>query len=55
VRLFLGGNGTEEVAEVQINGHIHQVASEALASLDWPRPEGLGYVRAFVLALHEIT
>jgi uncharacterized protein DUF6348 len=49
VKIFLGGNG---VAEVRLDGEIHDAASEALAKLAWPRLDPPGFVRCYVLVLH---
>lgn len=44
--------GAQDVAEVRVDGDIHEEASAALLSLDWPRLEPVGYIRVFVIALH---
>jgi len=49
VKIFLGGKG---IAEVQLDGEIHEAASAALAKLAWPRVEPIVYLRCYVLVLH---
>ncbi len=49
VKIFLGGNG---IAEVRLDGEIHDSATEALAKQPWPRLEPPGFLRSYVLVLH---
>ncbi len=49
IKIFFGGDG---IVEVRIDGVIHEDASTALLSLDWPRLEPVGFLRVFVIALH---
>lgn len=49
IKLLLGGPG---VAEVRLDGEVHEAASDALAALPWPRREPPGFVRSYVVALH---
>jgi hypothetical protein len=50
IKIFFGGQGDGETAEVRVNNRVHRQASEALLALDWPRSRD--YVRTFVLLLH---
>ncbi len=43
--------GLDGVAEVRVDGDVHEPASRALASLDWPRGTG-AFVRSYVLLVH---
>lgn len=43
--------GSDEVAEVRVNGERHEPASAALLALPWPRGGGL-FLRCYVLLLH---
>ncbi len=49
IKIFFGG---PDVAEVRVDGEIHERASSTLLSLDWPRMEPFGFLRVFVIALH---
>lgn len=44
--------GAQDVAEVRIDGDIHQDASDVLLSLHRPRLNPIGFLRVFVIALH---
>jgi len=52
IKIFFGGNG---IAEVRLDGELHEGASTVLANLDWPRIEPAGFVRSYILALHRET
>lgn len=49
IKIFFGGL---DVAEVRVDGDIHERATSKLLSLDWPRMEPFGFLRVFVIALH---
>ena len=49
IKIFFGGC---DIAEVRVDGLVHENASEALRSLDWPRLEVPGFLRVYVIALH---
>lgn len=49
IKIFMGGDG---IAEVRLDGERHEVASEALVNLDWPRLDPLGFIRSYLLVLH---
>lgn len=51
IKIFFGG---QDVAEVRVDGEFHEEASKALQTLNWPRLEPPGFLRAFVLALHRV-
>jgi hypothetical protein len=42
IRLFFGGDGLKDIAEVQISGTVDPDASEALLNLAWERPTDIG-------------
>lgn len=44
--------GAKDIAEVRVDGEIHEGASAALLALNWPRMEPPGFLRVFVIALH---
>lgn len=46
IKILLGGNG---VAEVRLDGELHQAATHWLASLDWPRLEPPGFIRSYII------
>jgi Family of unknown function (DUF6348) len=52
IKLLFGG---ADVAEVRLDGQRHDVASEELAKLSWPRLEPTGFVRSYVIAVHRVT
>jgi hypothetical protein len=52
IKIFFGGDG---IAEVRLDGEIHEAASRVLANLDWPRIQPAGFVRSYVLVLHRET
>ena len=52
IRVFFGGNGVDDVAEVQIDGTVNESLTTALYAAEWPRPEGVAYVKVFLLAIH---
>lgn len=54
IKMLLGGANGEGIAEVRVNGMHHAVASQALASLDWPRPPIGGVFRTFALLVHKV-
>ncbi|WP_433425933.1 DUF6348 family protein [Microtetraspora malaysiensis] len=48
-----GADGSDETAEVRVDGVHHEAASRVLAHLDWPRPaDGMSYARTFMLLVH---
>jgi hypothetical protein len=49
LKILFGGDC---VAEVRVNGELHETASAALATLPWPRLDPPGFVRSYVLVLH---
>lgn len=49
IKLFFGGAG---IAEVRLDGDVHDAASQWLADLDWPRLEPAGFVRTFIVLVH---
>jgi len=49
-KLLFGG---DDVAEVRLDGERHEVASAALANLPWPRLKLPGFVRSYVVVLHD--
>lgn len=49
IKIFFGGS---DIAEVRVDGEIHEAASDILLSLDWPRLELLGFLRGFIITLH---
>ena len=49
IKVLLGG---DSVAEVRIDGEIHEAASDVLAHLDWPRLHPASFVRSYFIALH---
>lgn len=49
IKIFFGGL---DIAEVRVDGYIHEHATSILLSLDWPRMESVGFLRVFVIALH---
>lgn len=49
IKIFFDGLN---IAEVRVDGEIHERASATLLSLDWPRMEPFGFLRVFVIALH---
>ncbi len=55
IRIVFGGNGTDDLAEVAIDGTPDRDISELLASLDWPRPAGLAITNIFILGVHDAT
>lgn len=55
IRIVFGGNGTDDLAEVAIDGTPDNDISALLASLDWPRPTGLAVTNIFILGVHDAT
>lgn len=55
IRIVFGGNGSDDLAEVAIDGSPDRDISELLASLDWPRPTGLAITNIFILGVHDAT
>jgi len=49
IKILFGAN---DIAEVRVDGHHHEKASEALRSLDWPRLPDPGFLRVYVIAMH---
>jgi hypothetical protein len=50
---MLFGFGTEDIAEVRVNGRIDEHASTSLRSLRWPRSANASFVRLFLLFVHK--
>ncbi|MFN7923167.1 MAG: DUF6348 family protein [Bryobacteraceae bacterium] len=48
----LFGSGTEDIAEVRVNGERDEAASEYLRSLPWPRSAGAAFARCYLLFIH---
>ena len=55
IRIVFGGNGSDDLAEVAIDGTPDNDISALLASLDWPRPTGFAITNIFVLGVHDAT
>ncbi|MFI6320177.1 DUF6348 family protein [Nonomuraea sp. NPDC050556] len=53
MKILFGGDLESEMAEVRINGEVHEEASAALLRLDWPREASFTYARTYVLVLPE--
>jgi hypothetical protein len=49
---ILFGFGTEQIAEVRINGVCNQEAGDRLMSLEWPRASEAAFVRCYLLFVH---
>lgn len=49
LKLFLGG---DSVAEVRLDGDVHEEASRWLGGLDWPRLDPFPIVRTYVILVH---
>ena len=49
IKIFFGG---EDFAEVRLDGEVHEAASQALATLPWPRLQPAAFVRSYVIAVH---
>jgi hypothetical protein len=50
---ILFGFGTEDVAEVRVNGKVDERASTSLKSLRWPRSGNSAFARLFLLFVHK--
>ncbi len=49
----LFGYGTEDIAEVRVNGVCYEPASDRLRSLGWPRSQDAAFARCYFLFVHE--
>lgn len=49
---LLFGFGSEDVAEVRINGEYDEASSQFLKELDWPRAENAAFARCYLLFVH---
>jgi hypothetical protein len=49
----LFGHGSDDVAEVRVNGVCNEPASDRLKSLTWPRASELAFARCYYLFVHE--
>lgn len=49
---FMFGHGSDDIAEVRVNGEYDHAASEYLQSLPWPRSEEAAFARCYVLFVH---
>ena len=52
VKFVLGASTSGDAVEVRLNGAYHETLSNALASIDWPRPSPTAITRYFVLFVH---
>lgn len=52
IRLMLGQGGASQIAEVRVNGRLHEAAGRALLAMDWPRTEHMNVAHTFLLLLH---
>jgi hypothetical protein len=52
LKILFGGDG---IAEVRVNGEVHDGASSTLASLPWPRLDPPNFVRSYVVLAHRET
>lgn len=53
VKILCGGDRDTEMAEVRVNGEVHEQASAILRGLDWPRGAEFAYARTYLLVLPE--
>lgn len=52
IKFFIAAQEGYEIAEVRINGRLHEPSTEALLGMDWPRPAKMTAARTFVLLVH---
>ncbi|MFD7023430.1 DUF6348 family protein [Promicromonospora sukumoe] len=53
IKLFIASSENFTTTEVRINGRVDEPASQALATLDWPRTAELSVGRTYLLLLHD--
>ncbi|MEV4063229.1 DUF6348 family protein [Nonomuraea dietziae] len=53
VKILCGGDQETEIAEVRVNGEVHEEASAILLRLGWPRLPEFAYARTYLLVLPE--
>ena len=52
VKIMVGLGGASQVAEVRVNGRLHEAASAALEAMDWPRTAKMNVRHLFLLLVH---
>ncbi|GAA4976678.1 hypothetical protein HD597_000549 [Nonomuraea thailandensis] len=51
VKILCGGDRDVKLAEVRVNGEVHEQASAILREFDWPRGAKFAYARTYLLVL----
>ncbi|MFD0633661.1 DUF6348 family protein [Catenulispora yoronensis] len=53
LRMFIGSDADTELAEVRVNGQLHDELSARLLGMDWPRSARMTTARTYVLLIPE--